>query len=210
MKIGCDLDNVAVDIMAGAKAALARDHQLAVSEIIETHIYWTPFSHSDPAIAEKLVPSLSFWDREDVLLGSPAVEGSRDAAWRLHDLGLLACYITRRPPHVADLTLQWLRDGGWPDVPVEHVGNRNADEYFKVCKSTVCRRYGVSHMMDDLADEAIALREAGIEILLIDAAVGRQARLDFLAKHPEVPLFANAAAAAEFAVQKYHSLSAAA
>src|SRR3546814_7992236 len=45
MKIGCDLDNVAVDIMAGAKAALARDLGIPVTEIIDTHIYWKPFSH---------------------------------------------------------------------------------------------------------------------------------------------------------------------
>lgn len=210
MKIGCDLDNVAVDIMAGAKAAIARDVGIPVVDIIETHIYWNPFTHSDPSIAEKLVPSLSFWDREDVLLGSPAVSGSREAAWRLHDAGLLSCYITRRPPHVADLTLQWLRNGDWPMVPVEHVGNRNADEYFKVCKSSICLKYGVTHMMDDLADEAIALRKAGIEILLIDAAVGRQARKEFLEKHPEVMLFPDASAAADFALQQFLAVGAAA
>src|SRR3546814_4174139 len=106
MKIGCDLDNVAVDIMAGAKAALARDLGIPVTEIIDTHIYWQPFSHLDPAVASKLVPDLTFWDREDVLLGSPPVPGSLEAASSLHEAGLLSCYITRRPPHVAELTLR--------------------------------------------------------------------------------------------------------
>lgn len=201
MKIGCDLDNVAVDIMAGAKAALARDLGISVSDIIDTHIYWQPFSHIDPAIAEKLIPDLTFWDREDVLLQSPPVPGSLEAARNLHEAGLLSCYITRRPPHVADLTLRWLRENGFPDVPVEHVGNRNADEYFKVCKSTVCLRYGITHMMDDLATEAMTLRAAGIDILLIDAEIGRQARYDFLAKHPDVSIFPDALAASKFAIE---------
>src|SRR3546814_12898071 len=64
MKIGCDLDNVAVDIMAGAKAALARDLGIPVTEIIDTHIYWQPFSHLDPAVASTLVPDLTFRSEE--------------------------------------------------------------------------------------------------------------------------------------------------
>src|SRR3546814_10386391 len=95
-------------------------------------------SSDPPAVASKLVPDLTFWDREDVLLGSPPVPGSLEAASSLHEAGLLSCYITRRTLHVAELTLRWLQENKFPDVPVEHVGSRNADEYFKVCKSSVC------------------------------------------------------------------------
>jgi hypothetical protein len=200
MRIGCDLDNVIVDTMAGAKSALARDHDLDENEIIETLIYWQPYSHSEASIAQKLVTPLEFWDREDVLLGAPPVSGSLEAAWRMHDAGILACYITRRPPHVAELTKRWLTENGFPDLPVEHVGNRNADQYFAICKSTICQRYDVTHMIDDLADEAITLRNAGIEILLINAPIGRAARDAFLDDNPDVRVFDNALAAAEFAL----------
>src|SRR3546814_12837407 len=119
MKIGCDLDNVAVDIMAGAKAALARDLGIPVTEIIDTHIYWQPFSHLDPAVASKLVPDLTFWDREDVLLVSPPVPGSLEAASRLPEAGLLSCYINRRPPQVAALTPRLLQSNKLPEVPFD-------------------------------------------------------------------------------------------
>lgn len=207
MKIGCDLDNVVVDIMAGAKSAIARDHDLPVSEIIETHIYWSPFSHRDPEIAAKLVPPRSFWDREDVLLYSPIVPRSLEAVWRLYEADLLSCFITRRPPHVSALTRQWMRRNLFPELPIEHVGSVDEGKYFAVCKSTICQKYGVTHMIDDLADEAIALSQAGIEILLIDAAIGREARREFLKSNPTVPLYPDALAAAEFAIDFVHRKS---
>lgn len=188
MKTALDLDNVIVDIMASARAVTAADHGLAIDAVIETNVYWDPFTHADPDIAERLKPEHSFWDREEVLLGAPMLDGSREAAWRLHDAGLLACYITRRPPSVDSITIRWLRDNGYPDLPVIHVGHTDRELYFNLCKSAACIEYGVTHMVDDQPHEIETLTEAGIRTILVDAPVGREKRREFMASNPHIPV----------------------
>ncbi|AXK43717.1 hypothetical protein [Erythrobacter aureus] len=191
MKVGLDLDNCVVGIMASAREAMARDLSIPVSDIIETQIYWEPFTHNDPQIAQKLKPDLAFWDREDVLLGAPALPDAIEAAHRLHDAGLLACYITRRPNAVAHLTQQWLDHRSAPPVPTFHVGSTDKDDYFAQCKSHACKKLGVTHMVDDQPHEACSLSEAGINVILIDAPIGRANRHEFIAANPHIPVAAN-------------------
>lgn len=188
MKIGLDLDNVIVDIMASARAVTAADHGLVIEEVIETNVYWDPFTHADPSIAGRLKPDHSFWDREEVLLGAPMLEGSLNAVLRLHVAGLLACYITRRPPSVAALTVRWLLENGYPDLPVIHVGHTDRELYFNLCKSSACIEHGVTHMVDDQPHEIETLMEAGIRTILVDAPVGREKRREFMASNPHVPV----------------------
>ena len=188
MKIGLDLDNVIVDIMASARAVTAADHGLVIEEVIETHVYWDPFTHADPSIAERLRPDHSFWDREEVLLGAPMLEGSLNAVLRLHVAGILACYITRRPPSVAALTARWLRENGYPDLPVIHVGHTDRELYFNLCKSSACIEHSVTHMVDDQPHEIETLMEAGIRTILVDAPVGRGKRREFMESNPHVPV----------------------
>lgn len=190
MKIGLDLDNVIVDIMASARAVMAKDHSLELEEVIETHVYWEPFTHSDPLIAETLKPDHSFWNREDVLLGAPPLPGSLEAVLALHEAGLLACYITRRPPLVDAITRQWLSMHSFPEMPVVHVGHTDRDQYFDRCKSTACHEHGVTHMVDDQPHEIESLRAAGINTILVDAPVGRAKRIEFLAQNPSIPVVA--------------------
>ena len=197
MRTALDLDNVIVDIMASARAVTAADHGLRVGEVIETNVYWDPFTHADPAIAERLRPDHSFWDREEVLLGAPMLEGSLHAVLRLHHAGLLACYITRRPPSVAALTVRWLRDNGYPDLPVIHVGHTDRELYFSLCKSSACVEHGATHMIDDQPHEAQTLAEAGIKTILVDAPVGREKRREYMAANPHIPVANDLAHAVE-------------
>ncbi len=203
MKVGLDLDNCIVGIMESAREAMARDLSIPVSDIIETQVYWQPFTHSDPQIAEQLKPDLAFWDREDVLLGAPALPDALDAAHKLHEAGLLACYITRRPPAVAHLTNHWLVSQKAPDVPTFHVGSADKAEYFAQCKSHACKKLGVTHMVDDQPHEATSLMEAGINVVLIDAPIGRSNRKTFSAKHPHIPVAAHLSGAVELLLNEH-------
>ena len=191
MKIALDLDNVIVDIMASARAVTAADHGLIIEDVIETNVYWDPFTHADPSIAERLRPDHSFWDREEVHLGAPMLAGSLEAVLRLHDPGLLACYITRRPPIVAALTTKWLSDNRYPNLPVIHVGHTDRTLYFSLCKSSACIEHGATHMIDDQPHEVQTLAAAGIRTILVDAPVGRAKRREFMASNPEIPVAAD-------------------
>lgn len=197
MKVGCDLDNVLVGIVDAARDVMARDHGIAPADIRYTGIYWDPFTHDDERIATRIRPSMAFWDREDVLSSSKPLDGAHEAAWRLYDAGLLTCYITRRPDHVSDITAEWIATHGFPPVPIEHVGSIAGQDYYERCKSTVCLRYGVTHMIDDSAGEAEMLKRAGINVILVDAPIGRDERNAFLEKHPAFPLARDAAHAAD-------------
>lgn len=202
MLIGSDLDNVIVNILESARTVIARDLGLPVEEILDTHKYGNPFSHADPDIAKLINLDHVFWNREDVLFESHPIEGSLDALWRLHDADILACYITRRAPHVSDLTRQWLQAHGYPPVPVEHVGTLSTDTYYATSKSSVCARYNVTHMIDDHALEAESLMRAGIEVILVDAPIAKAERHAFIAKHPHIRMVATAADAVDLLLRQ--------
>lgn len=208
MRAGCDLDNVIIAIIESARRLMAADLGIPLAEIEETNIYWDPFTHADPAIAEKLKPSFAFWNREELLTGCEPLPGAHEAAWRLYDANLLACYITRRPPDVAHLTTAWLKAHCMPPVPVEHVGAAAGETYFGTCKSTICRRYGVTHMIDDHAGEADMLAKAGIEVILVDAPIGQAARHEFLASHPHIRIAPDVMGAAKLLLSDQQGIAA--
>jgi hypothetical protein len=200
MRCALDIDNVIAAIIDSALLVMAGDLGLDPAEISHTDIYWDPFTHADPALAARLKPTVEFWDREEVLAGCQPLPGALDAAWRLYNEGLLACYITRRPPTVDDITRTWIAVHGLPPVPVEHVGSSGDEDYFARCKSSVCARYGVTHMVDDHPGEADMLAKAGVEVVLVDAPIGRVARNDFLKSHPHLRLAPDLSAAVDLLI----------
>ena len=203
MKIGLDLDNVIVDIMASARSVMASDHGLALEEVIETHVYWDPFTHEDDEIAPLLKPQHSFWDRKEVLMGAPVLPGAQEAVLDLNRANLLACYITRRPPLVERHTLQWLKNHGFPVLPVVHVGHTDKSLYFNQCKSSACIEHGVTHMVDDQPHEIESLHAAGIETILVDAPVGRVKRHEFMQQNPHIRVATDIRQAAEILFGEY-------
>lgn len=188
MRVGLDLDNVLVSTMASARRVIAQLREIPFEEIIETQEYWTPFSHQNPKLASRLVPDHAFWDREDLLLNADPLPGAIEAANILAKEGMLASYITRRPPAVASITEKWLKRQNFPIVPTHHVGSLNPDEYHANCKSSACRIEGVTHMVDDQAKEAEKLLSAGIQVVLVDAAIGRVDRHQYISVNPEIPV----------------------
>ena len=195
--------NVIIDIMGSARPVIAKDHVLALDEVVETFIYWDPFTHADPVVAERLKPSHSFWDREEVLLAAPRLPGSLEAVLRLHDRSLLACYITRRPPSVAHHTVRWLEENRYPQLPVIHVGHTDRALYFSLCKSSACIEHGVTHMVDDQPHEVETLTAAGIATILVDAPVGRDKRREFMIANPHVPVAASLAHAVDMLFNEF-------
>lgn len=188
MRVGLDIDNVILDIMTSAKLVKANDIGIDPEEIIETGIYFDPFSHENPDVREKLKLTHCFWDREEVLLGSPPLKGAINAVKQLHNAGLLSCYITRRPPQVERLTRASLAMHEAPEAPVVHVGNIEKSQYYAKCKSTVCIKYGITHMVDDQPTEVDALTNAGIKAIIVDAPIGREARGKYLTTRPNIPV----------------------
>jgi len=203
MKVGLDLDNVIVDIVASARTVIAADIGIDPEHIIDTNIYWDPFTHRDEEIAQRLKPDHAFWDRQDLLLNAPELPGSLQAARSLHEAGILTCFITRRPPIVELLTARWLHERNYPQVPVIHVGNTDEVHYFKLCKSSACQTYEVTHMVDDQAHEVETLIKAGIKAILVDAPIGQQERQQFIAQHPHVPVVPSVVEAAQMLLEEY-------
>jgi hypothetical protein len=197
MRVAVDVDNVLADIVTSARMTLAQDVGVPVDEIILTGAYHRPFGHEDPAIAEKLVLDHAFWDRPEVLLRCPVLPGAREAMWRLHEAGMLAGYVTRRPGAVADLTREWHSAVGMPPAEMRFVGTTDASTTYDQCKSVACREIGATHLIDDHADEFATARAAGVEVIVVDAEVGRRKRMEVLAGHPEAVLVADAAEAVE-------------
>jgi hypothetical protein len=197
MRIAFDIDNVLGDIISSARAALARDHGVPVESIGLTGIYYNPFSIDDGS-GDRLIPlDHAFWDRDDVLTGSPVIPGAVGAVTRVAEAGSLAGYVTRRPGSVRGVTQQWLDRGGFPAAPLHHVGTNDASTTYDVCKSSACREIGATHLIDDHATEIDKARRNGIDVVVVDAEIGRAARRAILVEHPEAILARDVAHAVE-------------
>lgn len=188
MRIAFDIDNVLGDIISSARAALARDHGVPVESIGLTGIYHNPFSIDDGSGDTLIRLDHAFWDRDDVLTASPVIEGAVAAVTRVAEAGALAGYVTRRPGSVRGVTQDWLDRGGFPGAPLHHMGTNDASTTYDLCKSSACRLLGATHLIDDHATEIDKARRNGIDVVVIDAEIGRSARYAILADHPEALL----------------------
>lgn len=188
MRIAFDIDNVLGDIISSARAALARDHGLPVTSIGLTGIYHSPFSVDDGSGETLIRLDHAFWDRDDVLTGSPVIGGAVAAVTRVAEAGALAGYVTRRPDSVRGITQDWLDRSGFPVAPLHHVGTNDAATTYDLCKSSACRILGATHLVDDHATEIDKARRNGIDVVVVDADIGRDARHAILADHPEALL----------------------
>ena len=188
VRIAFDIDNVLGDIIASARAVLARDLGVEQDAIVLTNVYWQPFTHEDPVIASALTLDHAFWDRSDVLRGSPPLPRAVEAVTMAHESGNLAGYVTRRPETVRGITQQWLDAHGFPPAPLRHVGTVEVDTKYDTCKSTACREIGATHLIDDHATELSTALAAGIEVVVVDAPIGREARMRALEDNPEAAL----------------------
>jgi beta-phosphoglucomutase-like phosphatase (HAD superfamily) len=200
--VAFDIDNVLCDIIASAKRILAKDADIPVDEVILTNVYHRPFDHAVPEIAIRMRVDHAFWDREDLLSSCPAMPGAVEAVNRLHDHGMLAAYVTRRPASVRSVTEPWMRAMGFPMVPIYHVGTTDAQTTYEVCKSTVCHRIGATHLVDDHATEIATAKAAGIEVIVVDADIGRDRRMELLAENPGVMVARDAAHAVEMLIDR--------
>lgn len=188
VRIAFDIDNVLACIITSARTVLASDLKIPVGEIILTEIYQSPFSHRNPTLARSLKVDHAFWDRPEVLIGCPVLPGALEAVRLAQRSGALAAYITRRPEFVRFHTQSWLNEHGFPNAPLHHVGTTNAQTTYETCKSTACKIVGATHLIDDHATEFTTARAAGIEVVVVDAPVGRAARMAAMANTPDALL----------------------
>jgi hypothetical protein len=202
MLVAIDVDNVLADIISSARLTLAEDLGIDASDIVLTNAYHQPFGHPDPAVAARLVIEHAFWDRPEVLSRCPVIPGSLDAVLRLEDHGILAGYVTRRPAAVRGLTEEWMASSGFPDRPRRFVGTTDAGTAYDTCKSIACRELGATHLVDDHADEFSTARAAGIEVVVVDADIGRDRRMEALRDHPDAILVASMAQAADLLIRR--------
>ena len=101
----------------------------------------------------------------------PAIEGASDALWRLSDAGVWVRIVTHRlvvkntyQNAVAD-TVSWLekpRPDGRPLVP-----------YRDICFIGAKRDVGGDAYIDDAPHNVVALREAGYDVIVMDAGYNR-------------------------------------
>lgn len=186
--VALDLDNVIVDILESARHVISHDVQVSVSEIRDTGVYSAPFTHEDPEIADKVVTSHDFWQRAEVLATATPLPGALQAVNRLDGNGQLVGYITRRSPRAQGITRAWLELQGFPMKPVHFVGHDDADMNQTACKAEICIRIGATHLVDDSQKEAASAIARGVSVILIDHPLGRKARDEWLARHPDITL----------------------
>lgn len=201
IRIACDLDNVVVDILHSAKMAMAGFVGVPIEEITMSWIYQAPFSHPDPTIAERLVPSNAFWQLEEVVGKAKPLQGAIEALNELHRHGMLAGYVTRRAPEAGVATRQWLRSFGAPDVPLHMVGHVEAERCYESCKSEACFALGATHLIDDNPHEAGRAIEAGLNVVVVDHPLGRPVREEWVARNQGVTVARDVAHAADLLIR---------
>lgn len=195
MRVAFDIDNVICATIEGALSIVAQDLGITTDKLSLTGIYGNPISSDDPSIAERINLSHQFWDRADLLSTCPPLEGSIEALWKLYSRGALHAYITRRPPQVEQLTLDWLATQGAPEVPTYFVGTTDAHTTFSTCKAELCVQIGATHLIDDHAHELTAAIQKGITPIAVDAPVGLAHRIEALKPYPSITIVPSAAAA---------------
>lgn len=196
-KVAFDLDNVVVDILESARRTAAAMAGVEHDVILDTWTYATPFSHEDPVVAALIVTDHVFWQKHEILLQATVMEGAVEAIRRLHDAEMLAGYITRRAPNARDLTLEWLRVNGLPDVALHHVGHEDEALNHAMCKADICLEIGATHLVDDSQHEVQRALDKGIIPILVDHPLGRAARMEWLSQRPHVMLARDAVHAVE-------------
>lgn len=197
MTVAFDIDQVLCMTVQRGRAVLAADIGVDPDAVRVTDDYDRPYALFEGGQLRPLPIERSFWDRDDVLDGSEPFPGSVEALVRLHRRGLLAGYVTRRPPATRGATERWLRRNGYPDMPVHFVGVETEVASYDLPKSDVCRLIGATHLVDDHATEVSRACEAGIEVIVVDAENGKAARSAVLKRHPTAVSVASAAAAVE-------------
>lgn len=200
MLVASDLDHVMCDLVGQARRVLANDLGVPVGEIVETFVYHGSLVHADPEINARIRMDVAFWEREEIIMGALPMPGAVEASWRLFDAGMLASYVTRRGPAVADATHAWLADTGLPPVPVHFVGSSDPRLSHAACKTEACRRSGATMLMDDSQEEVARVVDAGLSAILLDAPVGRIARAAFLATRPEIACLPSVVEAVDYLI----------
>lgn len=186
MRVASDLDHVMCDLVGQARVVLADDLGVPVDEIIQTYVYHDSLAHADPATNARIRVDHAFWERDEVMRDALPMPGAVEAAWRLHDAGLLTAYVTRRGPNVAEATRQWLARNRFPPVPAHFVGSPDPTLSYADCKTAACIRSGATLLLDDSQDEVARVVDAGLSAILLDAPVGREARRAFCRGRPEI------------------------
>lgn len=197
IRVAFDLDNVLFNILEAARSALANDNRIDRSEILDTWIYFAPFTHADPAVAARLVTDHDFWQREDVISSVTPLPGAVEAMKRLDREGMLGGYVTRRPPKAMGITRATLEFNGFPARDLYAVGHDVADRNHDACKAETCIAMGATHLVEDSQHEAASALVRGISPILVDHPLGRALRNEWHELHPRVPLARDAAHAVE-------------
>ncbi len=188
MLVALDLDNVVVDIMVAARKAAAMMIDVDETEIIDTWRYYSPFTHINPVLAEKIITDHAFWERDDILASAPIISGAYEAAHRLADAGILAGYVTRRSPRSQGITQGWIDLNNLPNRPLRVVGHSDRAYYQNLCKSDACRDIGATRLIDDSHNEAARILAAGLDVIVIDHPLGREDRNQWIRENPKAML----------------------
>ena len=134
--VGLDIDQVVCDFVGG----MYDYFQEPKKEVL----FW-----NDPFIVEHF-PEIK--DDEEFWLGLPALIDPKDLKFEP------TCFITSRciPTEISE---RWLREKGFPNVPVETVGLKNS-------KVEAAKKHGVEIFIDDHIKNFVEMNEAGITCYL--------------------------------------------
>ncbi len=168
--IALDLDGVVANLTPVVMRRLVERLGLEPADVR----YWDP-EHYDDVLAEfpervrtpeaERILSEIYGDPETYREAHPMPHALEAAQW-LARRKLLTAYITRRKPHTRDVTLEWLRERGFPMRPVHHVERPET-------KAEVAARLGVSILVEDSPREAREFAEAGLTPILIEHRYNR-------------------------------------
>ncbi|MDF1521635.1 MAG: hypothetical protein P1P87_02300 [Trueperaceae bacterium] len=160
--VAFDVDGVLADSIHGFVRLALRETGADPAELGRFDDYADPFTpwpeRFRPRVQE-LFQRAYFAGEHGVYGDADVVPGALEGVRALHAAGLAGGYVTRRPATLHELTRDWLRRRGFPDLPVHHAPK-------DVGKAPQVRALRARVMVEDAPVEAGALAAEGLVVLL--------------------------------------------
>lgn len=150
-RIALDIDNTLAMTSLAAGQALAQRLQVPIEELEESGSYRAPWVRrgEDPRHPSEATTRFyqTIWSEPCFLQTIPAVPGAAELVRELNQAGMLAGYVTRRPPGDREATRRWLSSQGFPIAALHHAPHPAGEE--AACKSLAMRQMGARVLIDD-------------------------------------------------------------
>lgn len=133
--------------------------------------------------AESLEFARGAWNRHDVYLNSPPMPGIGTVLEVFAKAGVFPKFISSRPEEFLDTSREWFKNT-FPGMvkPEDIILGRKEGMSGGQFKSDMAKKYGIGLFVEDAPEEAIAIAESGVRVLIVPQPWNIQQKID----HPNV------------------------